>query len=139
MINPYHIGRNNIPNFSILHRHNRRMSFVYNTNIIHWASAVRSLNDPRTWRSGNWICYHHKMQFWEIMYLKKMRLCMITKLNLLALELFFYFSTPVYKMWIIQEPNTLELWNKLHLKREKKRRVYTMFKMFSTYICWINI
>ena len=44
---------------------------------------------------------------------------------------------PVYKMWIIQEPNTLELWNKLHLK--KKRRVYTMFKIFSTYICWINI
>jgi hypothetical protein len=23
--------------------------------------------------------------------------------------------------------------------REKKRRVYTMFKIFSTYICWINI
>ena len=51
---------------------------------------------------------------------------------------FFNFSTPVYKMWIIQEPNTLELWNKLHLKR-KKRRVSTMFKILSTYICWINI
>jgi len=41
-------------------------------------------------------------------------------------------------MWIIQEPNTLELWNKLHFE-EKKRRVYTMFKIFSTNICWINI
>ena len=30
-------------------------------------------------------------------------------INLLAPELFFNFSTPVYKMWIIQEPNTLEL------------------------------
>ena len=29
---------------------------------------------------------------------------------------------PVYKMWIIQEPNKLALWNKLHFK-EKKRRV----------------
>jgi len=29
----------------------------------------------------------------------------------------------------------LELWNKLHFE-EKKRRVYTMFKIFSTYICW---
>ena len=28
----------------------------------------------------------------------------------------------VYKMWIIQEPNKLALWNKLHFE-EKKRRV----------------
>ena len=41
-------------------------------------------------------------------------------------------------MWIKQEPNTLELWNKLHFE-ENKRGVYTMFKIFSTYICWINI
>jgi len=35
-------------------------------------------------------------------------------LNLLALELFFLIlAHPVYKMWIIQELNTLELWNKL--------------------------
>jgi len=27
---------------------------------------------------------------------------------------------------------------KLHFE-EKKRRVYTMCKIFSTYICWINI
>ena len=46
---------------------------------------------------------------------------------------------PVYKMWIIQEPNTLELWNILHFEEKKKRRVYTMFKIFGTYICWINI
>jgi len=49
---------------------------------------------------------------------------------------FLNFSTPVYKMWIIQEPNTLELWNKLHFEEQK---VYTMFKIFGTYICWINI
>ena len=43
-------------------------------------------------------------------------------------------------MWIIQEPNTLELWNKLYFEDEKKTEsVYTMFKIFSTYICWINI
>ena len=38
----------------------------------------------------------------------------------------------------MQEPNTLELWNKLHFE-EEKRRVYMMYKKFSTYICWINI
>jgi len=60
-------------------------------------------------------------------------------INLLAPELFFFnFSTSVYKIWIIQEPNTLELWNKLHFV-EKNRRIYTMFKIFSTYMCWINI
>jgi hypothetical protein len=57
--------------------------------------------------------------------------------NLLAPEFFFNFSTPVYKMWIMQGPNTLELWNKLHFE-EKKLRVYTMFKMFSTCICWMG-
>jgi hypothetical protein len=35
------------------------------------------------------------------------------------------FSTPVYKMWIIQETNTLELWNKLHFEeREKTESIY---------------
>jgi len=52
---------------------------------------------------------------------------------------FFNFSTPVYKMWIIQQPNTLELWNRLHFEEKEKRKVYIMLKIFSTYICWINI
>ena len=44
-------------------------------------------------------------------------------IKLLAPELFFLIlAHPVYKMWIIQEPNKLELWNKLHLK---KNREYT--------------
>jgi hypothetical protein len=60
--------------------------------------------------------------------------------NLIEPELFFLIlEHPVYKMWIIREPNTLELWNKLHFEEKKKRRVYTMFKIFSTYICWISI
>ena len=44
----------------------------------------------------------------------------ISLFNLLAPELFFLISAhPVYKMWIKQEPNTLELWNKLHFEEEK--------------------
>ena len=31
---------------------------------------------------------------------------------------------PVYKMWIIQEPNKLELWNKLHFEEEKTESTY---------------
>jgi len=42
--------------------------------------------------------------------------------KLLAPELFFLIlAHPVYKMWIIQEPNTLELLNKLHFEEKKKR------------------
>ena len=32
---------------------------------------------------------------------------------------FLILAHPVYKMWIIQEPNTLELWNKLHFEEKK--------------------
>jgi hypothetical protein len=45
--------------------------------------------------------------------------------NLLALELFFLILVhPVYKMWLIKEPNKLELWNKLHFEEEKKESIY---------------
>ena len=51
------------------------------------------------------VCYHH--------------------LNLLGPELFFLIlAHPVYKMWIIQEPNMLELWNKLHFEEEKMEIIY---------------
>ena len=40
-------------------------------------------------------------------------------INLLTPELFFL-THSVYKMWIKQEPNTLELWNKLHFEEKKK-------------------
>ena len=38
----------------------------------------------------------------------------------LAQDFFLILAHPVYKMWIIQEPNMLELWNKLHFEEEKK-------------------
>ena len=42
---------------------------------------------------------------------------MILVINILAPELFFLIlAHPVYKMWIKQEPNMLELWNKLHFE-----------------------
>ena len=47
--------------------------------------------------------------------------------NLLAPELLFFFlilEHPVYKMWIKQEPNTLDLWNKLHFEEEKTESIY---------------
>ena len=49
----------------------------------------------------------------------------IFSVNLLAPELFFLIlAHTVYKMWIIQEPNTLELWNKLHFEEKKTESVH---------------
>jgi len=54
-------------------------------------------------------------------------------IKILAPELFFKFSTPVYKMWIKQEPNTLDLWNKLHFE-EGKNGEYTPCLKYSVLI-----
>ena len=32
---------------------------------------------------------------------------------------FLILAHPVYKMWLIQEPNKLALWNKLHFEEKK--------------------
>ena len=46
--------------------------------------------------------------------------CGLHDINPLAPELFFLIlAQPVHKMWIIQEPNKLALWNKLHFKEKK--------------------
>ena len=40
--------------------------------------------------------------------------------NSLTKDLFFLIlANPLYKMWIVQEPNKLDLWNKLHFEEEK--------------------
>ena len=39
-------------------------------------------------------------------------------------RIFFNLAHSVYKMWIIQEQNTLELWNKLHFEEEKTESIY---------------
>ena len=38
--------------------------------------------------------------------------------------IFLILAHRVYKMWIIQEPTTLELWNKLHFEGKKSESVY---------------
>ena len=37
---------------------------------------------------------------------------------------FFILAHPVYKTWIIQEPNKLELWNNLHFEEKKTDSEY---------------
>jgi len=37
---------------------------------------------------------------------------------------FLILAHPLYKTWIKQEPNKLELWNKLHFEEEKTESLY---------------
>jgi len=49
----------------------------------------------------------------------------VLDINLLTPELFFLIlAHPVYKMWIIQKPNMLDSWNKLHFEEEKTESIY---------------
>ena len=55
--------------------------------------------------------------------------------NLLATDFFFQIlAHPVFKMSVIQKPKKVALRNKRHFE-EKKCRLYSMFKIFSTDIC----
>ena len=64
----------------------------------------------------------------------RIRHAVTTSLNPLAPELFFLIlAHPVYKMWIIQEPNKLALWNKLHFE-EKKNGEYRACLKYSVTI-----
>jgi len=59
-------------------------------------------------------CSWHKWLFHYIQYISK-------SLTLWHRKYFFFLilAQPVYKMWIIQEPNKLALWNKLHFEEKK--------------------
>ena len=53
-------------------------------------------------------------------YRVQIKLILITKLTLRRRNYFFLILPhPVYRMWIIQEPNKLALWNKLHFEEKK--------------------
>ena len=54
------------------------------------------------------------------------------------ISLFQILAHPVFKTWVIQKPNKVALWNKRHFE-EKNWILYSMFKIFSTDTCWINI
>ena len=79
-------------------------------------------------------------QKYHLIYRSKF-LCTVREVAILTFwrrTFFSNFSTPVFKMWIIQKPNKVALWNKRHFEG-KKWGLYSMFKIFSTDICWINI
>jgi len=48
----------------------------------------------------------------------------VTRLTFWRRNYFFILAHPVYKTWIIQEPNMLELWNKLHFEEKKTESIY---------------
>jgi len=60
---------------------------------------------------------------------------MLDYINLLAPELFFLIlAQPLNKMWMIQEPNTLDLWNNLHFEEEKTESIYHVWNIRYLYL-----
>ena len=57
-------------------------------------------------------------------YLKHKSKSLWTLLTFWRRNFFLILAHPVYKMWIIQEPNTLELWNKLHFEEKETESIY---------------
>ena len=112
-------------------------------NIIH-PSTPRSLQWSMLIHSSYYVC---RIYIYIYIYIYSVQYCTkcvfystVGSLTFWRRNYFFFIlAHPVYKMWIIHEPITLELWNKLNFEVERKtRRLYTMFKTFITYICWIN-
>jgi len=121
----------NVPLFSryIKHQHRRLHTAPSPTTGI--STQTESASRPS--RDSYAVCKTNIADRWCcVLYLFKYLLIPLTfwRRNYFFLIL----AHTAYKMWIIQEPNTLELWNKLHFE-EKKRRVYTTFKISGTYIC----
>ena len=56
------------------------------------------------------------------------------KLTLCAGIIFLILGHPVHKMWIIQEPNKLELWNKLHFVEEKTEIIHHVYNIRYLYL-----
>ena len=67
------------------------------------------------WKDWKFHCCKHRA---TTLFLRDMMF------NPLAPELFFLIlAHSVYKMWIIQEPNKLALWNKLHFEEKKAESI----------------
>ena len=47
---------------------------------------------------------------------------------------FLILAHSVYKMWIIQEPSKLELWNKLHFKEKKTESIHHVYNIRHLYL-----
>ena len=59
---------------------------------------------------------------------------LLMTIKLLATDFFFQISAhPVFKMWVVQKPNKVALWNKRHFE-EKKNGDYTACLKYSVWI-----
>ena len=75
--------------------------------------------------------FYETLKFWHFLSLltvweRSADTCIPSQVTILRINpfgagiIFLILAHPVYKMWIIQEPNKLALWNKLHFEEKKK-------------------
>ena len=82
----------------------------------HWCSCIEDCVGSRDSLGVKFVRNYTKA--WQLLLVR-------LEINLLAPELFFLIlAHPVYKMWIIQKPTTLELWNKLDFEEKITESIY---------------
>ena len=88
----------------------------------------------------DWTLYGEEKSAMNYVYEKKTPAGFLRLVNLLATDFFFFriLAHPVFKMWVIQEPNKVALWNKRHFE-EKEMEIIRMFKILGTDIYWKNV
>ena len=86
-------------------------------------SSVRAAGFSYNLQPGHYVHNNHCHQASAHLQLNIIIIIIII-INPFAPELFFFISAhPVYKMWIIQEPNKLALWNRLHFEELKTESI----------------
>jgi len=68
----------------------------------------------------SWHCVYRSF----CMYLPHVTNSCIVYLTFWRRNYFLILAHSVYKIWIIQEPNTLELWNKLHFEEKETESIH---------------
>jgi len=73
---------------------------------------------------------HHRRSFFSL----KNQNLEISILTFWSRNYFLILADPVYKMWIMQEQNKLELWNKLHFEENKTESIYLIYNIQYFYL-----
>jgi hypothetical protein len=105
--------------------HKKWNKIASDIKLVFYSSAITMMHGPINrrfpWRHWSFWC--------GIIWCLKISVkatCLVISRQLTFWRRFFFLilAHTVYKMWIIQEPNTLELWNKLHFEEKRTESIY---------------
>ena len=91
-----------------------QLSFKLHFPPIHTYHVSKSIKLTQTFLDGRMWCHDHSKHYCLILFHLSHKQKVKRILTLWRRNFLLNFSTPVFKMWIIQEPKKVALWNKRH-------------------------